>query len=337
MERIQAIETWLKASQGLTDFELRPASSDASFRRYFRISYDDQSLIVMDAPPDKEDSQAFIHVSGLLAKLGLNVPEVLAVDAGQGFLLLTDLGSRCYLDELNVDSVERLYGDALSALLVMQACGPQHHAGETPLPPYDAALLHQEMQLFRQWFLDQQLKTPANTAQNDMLDEVFALLTASALEQPQVMVHRDYHSRNLMVRDSNNPGILDFQDAVIGPVTYDLVSLLRDCYVAWPDERVQDWVLGYHELATQSGVLRGHAEAQFLRWFDLMGIQRHLKATGIFARLNMRDNKPGFLKDIPRTLGYVLAVSGRYPELAAFHEYLNELFDSAAIQQLEKA
>ena len=207
-------------------------------------------------------------------------------------------------------SVERLYGDALAALVVIQACGPR--AG---LPPYDRPLLLREMGLFSEWLLRGLLGLELTATEQALLDQVFTLLADSALEQPQVCVHRDYHSRNLLVTAAPSPGILDFQDALVGPLTYDLVSLLRDCYVAWPREQVRDWALGYRELALQSGVAPVLDEAQFLRWFDLMGVQRHLKASGIFARLQLRDGKSGYLADIPRTLGYVTAFGPEYPEL----------------------
>jgi aminoglycoside/choline kinase family phosphotransferase len=274
----------------------------------------------MDAPPDKEDSQPFVTVAKLLFDAGLNVPEIIDQDLDKGYLLLGDLGSTLYLDVLSDDTVERLYGDALGALAAIQACDP----GPGVLPDYDRELLMNEMALFRDWLVGTHLGITLDAAKSAMLDAAFDLLADSALAQPQVLVHRDYHSRNLMVTDRNNPGILDFQDAVIGPVTYDLVSLLRDCYIQWPRARVEDWALGYQELALQSGILREEHEdpRQFLRWFDLMGVQRHLKAAGIFARLNHRDGKPGYLDDIPRTLGYVVEVSGRYPELAGLGEFV---------------
>jgi aminoglycoside/choline kinase family phosphotransferase len=318
--RLEALKRWLETELDFSEYTLTPASSDASFRRYFRVVHDGNSLIVMDAPPDKEDSRPFVAVAKLLFDAGLNVPEVLDQDLDQGYLLLGDLGSTLYLDELGDDSVERLYGDALGALAAIQACDP----GSGALPDYDRTLLMNEMGLFRDWLVGTHLGITLNAAQADLLDAAYNLLADNALAQPQVLVHRDYHSRNLMVTARNNPGILDFQDAVIGPVTYDLVSLLRDCYIAWPRNRVEDWALGYQKLALQSGILREEHEdpRQFLRWFDLMGVQRHLKAAGIFARLNHRDGKTAYLDDIPRTLGYVVEVSGRYPELAGLGEFV---------------
>ncbi|MBK8535758.1 MAG: phosphotransferase [Candidatus Competibacteraceae bacterium] len=292
---------------------MAPASSDASFRRYFRVWYDGQTRIVMDAPPAQEDCRPFVAMAQALRGLGLNAPEVLAGDLDQGLLLLTDLGSRQYLAELDDHRVSGLYDDALAALARLQIGGDP---GSALLPPYDSALLHREMELFRDWFLGRLLGLNLSEDEHHLLDHTFALLTDNALEQPRVWVHRDYHSRNLMITDPDNPGILDFQDAVVGAVTYDLVSLLRDCYVAWPRSQVEAWALDYRVRLRALGMSGLDDAGQFLRWFDLMGVQRHLKAIGIFARLNLRDGKPGYLGDIPRTLGYVLEVAGRYAELA---------------------
>lgn len=319
-DKTQAILQWLKAI-GYEVEGLTAASDDASFRRYLRAHISGQTYIVMDASPENEDCRPFIKVAHQLLKIGLNVPEVIEQNLQQGFLLLTDLGDRQYLQELNDETVERLYGDALGALMTLQACGP--NAGQ--IPPYDEALLMQEMELFREWFLWRYLELEPDDATNGILDNAFRLLADNALQQPQACVHRDYHSRNLMFTERHNPGILDFQDAVFGPVTYDLVSLLRDCYIAWPRQRVEEWALGYHELAMQSGILDRdihHDEHTFLRWFDLMGVQRHLKATGIFARLNHRDGKPGYLQDIPRTLAYMEDTGARYQELHNLYDFI---------------
>ena len=319
-ERLEQLKHWLETELDFREYTLRPASADASFRRYFRISHEGESFIVMDAPPGKEDSRPFIRISRMFFDVGLNVPAVIDANLELGFLLLSDLGSRPYLDELNSESVERLYGDALGALATIQSCMPDQGV----LPPYDRTLLLNEMELFREWLVGRHLGVAPDSAQTACMDAAFAQLAANALEQPQVCVHRDFHSRNLMFTERNNPGILDFQDAVIGPVTYDLVSLLRDCYITWPRSQVEDWACGYQELALQSGILREEHEdpVRFLRWFDLMGMQRHLKAAGIFARLHHRDGKPGYLGDIPRTLGYVVEVAARYDELAAFGRFV---------------
>jgi len=312
-DRLAALQHWLGDACGLAGCRLEPASGDASFRRYFRVTLaDGNTRIAMDAPPDHEDCAPFVAVAGRLADAGLHVPAILARDLAQGFLLLEDLGSRHYLDVLDADNADRLYGDALGALLSLQA-GCAHQG----LPPYDAALLQREMALFPEWLLGRHLGLTLDDGERALLAQTFAVLTDNALAQPQVCVHRDYHSRNLMLPPAGQrPGVIDFQDAVIGPVTYDLVSLLRDCYIAWPQARVDGWAMGYFALAVQSGVLRASHEDRFLRWFDLMGAQRHLKAAGIFARLNHRDGKPGYLQDIPRTLGYIVAAAARNPELA---------------------
>lgn len=312
-ERRESLQNWARGQLGWPHAELTPASTDASFRRYFRISNAGESYILMDAPPEREDCGPFVHVTGLLLELGLHVPEILARDAGRGFLLLSDLGDRQYLDELDEHTVDRLYGDALGALAALQRCVSERSG----LPPYDRRLLMFEMSLFTDWLLGTHLGMAPEAADAQGLARIFELLADNALQQPAVCVHRDFHSRNLMISASRNPGVLDYQDAVIGPVTYDLVSLLRDCYISWPRQRVEHWALGYFELAQRTGILRAGEvdERQFLRWFDLMGVQRHLKAAGIFARLNHRDGKSGYLGDIPRTLGYVREVCSRYPEL----------------------
>lgn len=318
-DREQLLWEWLHEVLPAPPNRIAPASSDASFRRYFRVWHDGQTRVVMDAPPDKEDCRPFVAIAQAMRGLGLNTPEVLAGDLDQGLLLLTDFGSRQYLPELDERSVPGLYGDALEALARLQIGGDP---ASPLLPPYDSALLHREMELFREWFLGRLLSLELEAEEQQMLDQTFALLADNALEQPRVWVHRDYHSRNLMITDPDNPGVLDFQDAVVGAVTYDLVSLLRDCYIAWPRQQVEFWALDHRARLRALGMSGLDNADQFLRWFDLMGVQRHLKATGIFARLCLRDGKPGYLRDIPRTLGYVLEVASRYSELANLHNLL---------------
>ncbi|KFI21948.1 aminoglycoside phosphotransferase family protein [Nitrosococcus oceani] len=315
--RFDALQQWLERGLGLMNYRLAPASEDASFRRYFRVHYRGMSLIVMDAPPEREDCRSFVHVARGFRGLGLNVPEVLEQDLERGFLLLTDLGEHQYLRVLNARNASTLYRDALVALRLLQ--GGESAQG-LHLPPYDQDLLLKEMGLFQEWYLERHLGIEVGTT----LEKVFERLAASALAQPQVPVHRDYHSRNLMMTEQANPGILDFQDAVKGPVTYDLVSLLRDCYIAWPQDRVLVWLYDYRRQAARAGIPVGASEAEFLRWFDWMGVQRHLKASGIFARLNVRDKKSGYLKDIPRTLGYIRTVARRYGELAELDGVLRD-------------
>jgi aminoglycoside/choline kinase family phosphotransferase len=278
----------------------------------------------MDAPPDKEDVGPFIRVADMLGAIGVNAPHILERNLEEGFLLLTDLGGRTYLKDLELGlNVDALYLDAMVALVRIQAGGRQYGPS---LPAYDEALLLREMQLFPDWFLDKHLGLALDAAETATLQEGNALLAAEALGQPRTFVHRDYHSRNLMIvrqpQYGGNPGILDFQDAVFGPITYDLVSMLRDCYVAWPGERVAAWVEQYRHRARDAGLDVGKDSATFTRWFDWMGVQRHLKAIGIFARLWHRDGKPGYLGDIPRTLAYVVDVTSRYPQLGPLNRLL---------------
>ena len=315
--RLDLARRWLSIELGLGPYTLAPASSDASFRRYFRVTVGDDTLILMDAPPEKEDSRPFIDLAGRLAEAGVSVPRVLEVNGGQGFLLLTDLGSTPYLATLGANTRDRLYGDALDALLRMQTL-----VRTEGLPVYDERLLRFELGIFREWFLARHLGLSLTDARARALTRAEDELVAAALEQPSGFVHRDYHSRNLMVLAEGNPGVLDFQGALVGPVTYDLVSLLRDCYIAWPPEYVVGTALAFQRRLEAAGVLPETAPATFLRWFDLMGVQRHLKAVGIFARLNHRDGKPHYLGDIPRTLGYVREVASRRPELRGLADML---------------
>lgn len=329
-DRLELLKQWLNEVVDGEDVQVTPASEDASFRRYFRVTregHPDSTLIVMDAPPDKEDTGPYINISHLLVDAGIHAPEVLAKNTADGFLLLSDLGHQPYLAALNNQTVDSLYADALEALLRIQRDAP--HSVNT-LPPYDHTLLMQEMELFREWYLRRYREVELTEHQQEMLDNVYQLLAESALSQPQVFVHRDYHSRNLMVTKENNPGVLDFQDAVIGPVTYDLVSLLRDCYIQWPRDRVEQWALDYLHRAAEAGVFAltdDITDEVLLRWFNWMGVQRHLKASGIFARLWLRDGKPGYLDDIPRTLGYIQEVSSRYEALLPLGEFLESLHE----------
>ncbi len=300
-------------------FQIAPASSDASFRRYFRIEASGRTYVAMDAPPPHEDCRPFVRIARAFHAIGVNVPEVLHSDVDNGFLLLTDFGTALYLGRLNDDTADGLYGDAIDSLLVLQR-GADPSA--LTLPPYDLALLWREMELFREWFMGRHLGIAVSDGLAKLLDDVFTGLAKEALAQPVTWVHRDYHSRNLMMTPRNNPGVLDFQDAVVGPVTYDLVSLLKDCYISWPRQRVEQWVGQFYESWRPGHP--GVSREQFLRWFDLMGVQRHLKAIGIFARLNWRDGKPGYLADIPRTLSYVLDALPRYGLFPEFTKYLEQ-------------
>jgi aminoglycoside/choline kinase family phosphotransferase len=310
---------------GFAGSEIAPASADASFRRYFRVTRGEDTYIVMDAPPEKESLGPFLNVARMLLEIGLNVPVVLAQDQKRGFLLLSDLGRRQYLDELDSDEAgDRLYGDALGALCTMQMAGNGMARG---LPPYDHALLMREMELMPEWFLRRHLGLSISAAERGMLDRLFETLAQSALAQPAAFVHRDYHSRNLLVTAADNPGILDFQDAVWGPVTYDLVSLLKDCYVAWPAARVRAWALQYRERLLAKGFPLGLAESEFIRGFDLVGLQRHIKVLGIFARLYYRDGKAQYLEDLPRVLRYTRDAAAEYAETAEFAEFIASRID----------
>jgi aminoglycoside/choline kinase family phosphotransferase len=333
--RLEQLEQWIAKLFGARDFVVTVASADASFRRYFRVSRQGRTWIAMDAPPDKEDMGPYIRVSGMLVDVGVNAPRVLERDERLGFLLNTDLGSRTYLADLDAGGdAERLYADAIEALVAIQSRSGKH---APELPPYDDALLRREMGLFPEWFCNKHLGLKLNDAETAGLARTFDVLVAEALRQPKVFVHRDYHSRNLMVTDGKehgpNPGILDFQDAVFGPVTYDLVSLLRDSYVAWPLERVHAWVRRYRDSAARSGLDVGASEAEFLRWFDLMGVQRQLKVLGIFARLYHRDGKSGYLKDLPRTLSYVRQVIKNYSDL----EFLTTFIEQRIVPAIAEA
>jgi aminoglycoside/choline kinase family phosphotransferase len=308
---------WLENDLLLTITHCEPASSDASFRRYFRVTTPAGQFIVMDAPPNKENVEPFIRIAKLLSQSQVNVPGIFQQNLDDGFLLLEDFGSRCFLDQLSMRTADDLYQSAFDSLFKLQTQTPVKDSG---LPGYDEPLLHRELAIFDEWFLGRLLDIQIPTA---VWEAVRTLLTTSALEQPSTCVHRDYHSRNLMVLNGDSPGVIDFQDAVIGPITYDLVSLLRDCYIAWPEQQVEQWRLNYFARLRQAGLISCSAN-QFKRWFDLMGLQRHLKAIGIFSRLHLRDGKSNYLGDIPRTLNYVIAVCAAYPELAEFGNFLHK-------------
>ena len=327
-ERFQSMLAWLEILPILQGFEFSEpvaASNDASFRRYFRIYLQDnandgskknRSYIVMDAPPEQENCEPFIEISNQLLKMGLHVPAVIEQDLSQGFLLLSDLGSTTYLSALEPGTqtwAETLYQDALSALVTLQVQGQQ---AAKSLPVYSANLLNTEMDLFSDWLLAEHLARPFTQAETKCWQQTKQILIKSALAQPKTYVHRDYHSRNLMVTQQDNPGILDFQDAVYGPLTYDAVSLLRDCYIAWPTEQVLEWQRYYFLKLCEHKIVAKDAWESFLKAMDLMGIQRHLKASGIFARLYHRDGKAGYLNDIPLTLNYLVHVGSNYPEMA---------------------
>ena len=298
---------------------LIPASSDASFRRYFRWEDGARSLIVMDAPPPQEDCRPFVKVAGLLGEAGVHVPEILAADLEQGFLLLPDLGRQTYLDVIHEGNADALFEDALQALVAFQ-CLPV----DGQLPAYDEALLRRELQLFPDWYLQRHLGVTLDGAALAAWQQTCDLLVASALAQPRVLVHRDYMPRNLML-STPNPGVLDFQDAVYGPVTYDVTCLFKDAFLSWPQARVDAWLARYWTLASGAGIPLPASFAEFQRASDLMGAQRHLKVIGIFARICHRDGKPKYLADVPRFFAYLREVLARRPELAPLGELLASL------------
>ena len=319
VDRQSELKCWVESRLSLSPLELEPASADASFRRYFRVRSADQSFIVMDAPPAHEDCRPFVQIAGLMADAGLNVPRVIAEDFARGFLLLSDLGTAGYLQALNADSADALFRDAIDALLRWQLASKPG-----VLPPYDRALLTRELMLFPDWYVGRHRALTLNAAQSAALDSAFKLILENNLAQPAVYVHRDFMPRNLMVA-SPNPGVLDFQDAVYGPVTYDLASLFKDAFISWDEERVLDWTVRYWEKAKRAGLPVAADFAEFYRDFEWMGLQRHLKVLGIFARLNYRDGKSSYLEDTPRFIGYVRAVTGRYAALRPLLTLLDEI------------
>ena len=314
MERLQALQDWAARQLGGDSMEIAPASADASFRRYFRVTAKGRDYIVMDAPPAHEDCRPFVAVARLFADAGVHVPQVLAEDLEQGFLLLTDLGDTTYLSALNDAGADQgvaraLYLASNDALIrIQQASRPG------ALPDYDRALLARELMLFPDWYVAKHLGVAMKDDQKAILDTVFERILANNLAQPQVYVHRDWHSRNLMVCEPN-PGILDFQDAVYGPITYDLASIYRDAYIQWDEEMQIDWVIRYWEKARAARLPVREDFGDFWRDFEWMGAQRHIKVLGIFARLYHRDGKDGYLKDMPRVMHYLRKVCERYDEL----------------------
>jgi len=346
MQRQQQLTKWLHSLFPDEQFTLAPASADASFRRYFRITFQNHeendgqdnrreqpdmqgvaqragSLIVMDAPPQHEDCRPFLHIAKLFEAAGTHVPHVYAQDLEQGFLLLSDLGNTTYLQVLaggETGAARTLYGDATDALINIQLA-----SRDNELPPYDEALLMREMRLFPDWYIAKHLNVTLNDAQKAKLETVFARIIANNLAQPRVYVHRDYHSRNLMKLDENNPGILDFQDAVYGPITYDLASLFKDAYIRWEEAEIIDWLIRYWEQARKAGLPVHNDFSEFYRDYEWMGVQRHLKVLGIFARLYHRDGKDGYLKDLPLVMSYLRSACARYIDLKPLLNLLDAL------------
>ena len=332
--RLPILQRWLaeRADRlSLQTESLRPASDDASFRRYFRIDSpiaQSGSLILMDAPPDREDCRPFLHTAEIFRRAGLSVPAVIDADADTGLLLLEDLGNDTYLSCLDDQSANPLYQDAAAALVKLQLA-----SRPGVFPDYDRALLDREMNLYPDWYVARHKAVVLSDAQKQLLNEAFDLLARAALAQPRVYVHRDWHCRNLMRLDAErNPGVLDFQDAVYGPITYDLVSILRDAYIDWPEERQIDWAIRYWEAARKAGLPVADDFGNFYRDFEWMGLQRQLKVLGIFARLQHRDGKSRYLADCPRVLGYALAAARRYQALAGLVQVLESVESLAPAQ-----
>ncbi len=320
MQRQKQLTDWLSSLYPNETFTIAPASADASFRRYFRATFaDGATKVVMDAPPQHEDCKPFLHIGKLFEDAGTHVPHVYAQDLAQGFLLLSDLGNTTYLQALTTDSAPRLYGAATDALIKIQLA-----SHENELPPYDEALLRRELNLFPDWYIAKHLGVTLTEKQSEALERTFKRILANNLAQPCVYVHRDYHSRNLMVTEPN-PGILDFQDAVYGPITYDLASLFKDAYIKWEEEEIMDWLIRYWEKARKAGLPVREDFGEFYRDYEMMGVQRHIKVLGIFARLYHRDGKDGYLKDMPLVMDYLRRACERYIDLKPLLNLLLEL------------
>lgn len=314
--RRHLVENWLSGIPGVKVGSLRAASEDASFRRYFRVDTDTGTAIVMDAPPPQEDTRPFVTIAGYLEAINVNAPRVLAANDEQGILLLSDLGSTPYLARLDADSVSALYRDAIDALIRIQQDGARFREA---LPPYDDPFLRVEVALFHDWLCESYSGIEFSDDEQRLWDLSVDTIVAEVVAQPRVFVHRDFHSRNLMLTDDRNPGVLDFQDAMNGPLAYDLVSLLKDCYVRWP-EALREECIDYYLSASEIDV----EPEQFRRWFDFVGVQRHLKAAGIFCRLWLRDGKPAYLADVPLTVSYITELRGRYHELDPLIDWIEQ-------------
>lgn len=317
-KRQNELNSWLKSTLNHKQYKLIPLAGDASFRKYYRAHCDEQTYVVMDAPPNKEALTPFINIGKLLAANGVHTPAIIAFELTQGFALLEDLGDKLLLNELSTDNVDQLYEGAMTTLLRLQ----QSSTRNPELPVFDKAFMLQELALFPEWFLKAYLELQLSAAEKLLLEETFDWLTTQITNQPQLFIHRDYHARNLMLLDTKNTdemGVIDFQDAMRGPFTYDLVSLLKDCYVKWPRKQVIQWITYFYN---QLETTHGWSLQQFTQAFDLCGLQRHLKVLGIFCRLHLRDNKPTYLQDLPLTFNYVVACTESYEELHAFYRFI---------------
>jgi N-acetylmuramate 1-kinase len=332
-DRAAARLAWTRTSLGNPTLALEPASADASFRSYWRTHHDGRSWIVMDSPPAKEDPRPWLKIGQQLAAAGLHVPAVYATDLEQGFLLIEDLGTRLYLPALNEGTADALYNDAMDALLRMQS-----RMDDRDLPPFDRNVLISGLEIMPEWFLGRHLGHQPDGDEWDVLEAAFELIIRNALEQPRCFVHRDFHSRNLLIVDDNSPGIIDFQGALAGPITYDLASLLRDGYIAWPRQRVEAWVESYRRKLVDAQLIGADIdEKHFLRWFDLTGLHRHVRVLGQFYRLWYRDGKPGYLADVPRVYHYVTSVARSYPELNDFLALIERHAQGRDLTQVTRA
>jgi aminoglycoside/choline kinase family phosphotransferase len=319
MNRESELKLWLNDVLQHTNYRILPLAGDASFRRYYRLITGSASYVVMDAPPPEEPGR-FVHIAQLLSKNGLSVPEIRHQNLKQGFLVLSDFGNDLYLDALTDRTVDVLYDDAMKALVRMQTCSVDS------LPIFDRGLLNKQMKLFSEWYVEKHLKIAFTANMEKIVAPMYEILFDTFSMQPQVFVHRDYHSRNLMIIAKDSPGILDFQDAVMGPITYDLVSLFQDCYISWPRKKIEQWIANYHQLLLERKMITKKVDlSEFVRWFDLTGLQRHLKNLGIFARLNYRDGKANYLEDMPTVFNNILDTCERYAFLNPLRIFLMDI------------
>ncbi|MBX9587029.1 MAG: phosphotransferase [Gammaproteobacteria bacterium] len=310
-DRFLGLYQWLQTVFPCAEADILPLAGDASFRRYFRVMGKSGTRVAVDAPPAHEKIEAFLGIAKAFTDHGVHVPKIIASDTHQGYMLISDLGDELYSNHLSSTNVDNLYLSAIDALVKIQQTPQSAYS----FPAYDEKLLSQECEYFSEWYLGKYLNVKLSAREEAALRSTYSKLIEAALEQPTTVVHRDYHSRNLFILPENEVGVIDFQDAVIGPITYDLVSLLKDCYIAWPASNVVNWAQRYFEKSRDAGIIQDISMSQFLRWFDLMGVQRHLKCMGIFARLFLRDKKSSYVGDIPRLADYILGVCSRHPQL----------------------
>lgn len=327
--RKQALRDWIAATCGKEPNVISSMVGDASFRRYFRVTFvKDETFVAMDAPPELEATESFVIIADLLKRCGVHAPDIVAADLAQGFLLLSDFGNTTFLRALTTENADQLYANALDTLAIIQSCRPDN---DFRLPIFSRELMQNEWLWHQEWFLDKFLGM-GSLPRAPVIDACYNMLVESALEQPQVFMHRDYHSANLMCLPHDEVGVLDFQDAFMGPVTYDLASLLRDCYISWSDKRVLGWAASYLDRLQQQGIFDRVSEAQFLQWFDYMGVQRHIKALFTFARKAIRDQQPDYLAHVPRTLRYIIDVTQNYQALTPLHQ----LYKYEVLERLDK-